>query len=166
MIDPGVHILVDTNVVIEAHRTRCWKALLGRYKLDSVEQCLIELASGNQMRRGYVPVDADEIRSALRPKSVTEKQRAEFQSLLANRVDLDPGESDLLAYARTLPAGTYFLCSPDRPALWAMRIMGVLDQAVSLEELVEGTGADPPLQEQYRKKWLAREKIKIRLEVL
>ena len=63
---------------MEGHRTRCWKALLGQYKLDTVEQCLSELASGNQMRRGYVPVDADEIRSALRPKSVTERNGPYF----------------------------------------------------------------------------------------
>jgi len=118
------------------------------------------------MRRDYVPVDAGGIRSALRPKSISDRQRSEFQSLLANMVDLDPGESDLLAYARTLPAGTYLLCSPDRSALHAARIMGVLDQVISLEELLEGTGADPPLRRQYTKKWLAREKVKVRLEVL
>ena len=35
-------VLVDTNVIIEAHRTGAWRALAGGYVLETVEDCVTE----------------------------------------------------------------------------------------------------------------------------
>ena len=38
--------LMDTNVIIEAHRTDSWRALTGGYRVESVEKCVIETQTG------------------------------------------------------------------------------------------------------------------------
>ena len=35
--------VVDTNVVVECHRTRSWRALAGGYSVETVEDCVAEL---------------------------------------------------------------------------------------------------------------------------
>lgn len=44
-------VLVDTNAIIEAHRTGVWRALAGGYQVESVEDCVIETQTGFQWRR-------------------------------------------------------------------------------------------------------------------
>ena len=44
----GTAVLVDTNVMIEAHRTRAWPALAGGYSVETVEDCVTETQTGFQ----------------------------------------------------------------------------------------------------------------------
>ena len=37
----GQRVLVDTMVVIEAHRIGCWNALLHSFQIETVEQCIV-----------------------------------------------------------------------------------------------------------------------------
>ena len=39
-IESGAVVLVDTNVIIEAHRTGAWAALVGGYSVETVEECV------------------------------------------------------------------------------------------------------------------------------
>ena len=50
-------ILLDTNIIIEAVRTRCWNGLRGQYHLVTVEKCREEAQSGGHRARGYVVVE-------------------------------------------------------------------------------------------------------------
>ena len=43
-------VLVDTNVIIEAHRTGAWAALAGAYAVETVEDCVTETQTGYQRR--------------------------------------------------------------------------------------------------------------------
>jgi hypothetical protein len=45
MITRSDIVLLDANVIIEAHRTKCWNALARGYRLETVEQCCIEVAT-------------------------------------------------------------------------------------------------------------------------
>ena len=44
-------VLVDTNVILEAHRTGSWRALTGGYAVETVEDCVTETWTGFQRRR-------------------------------------------------------------------------------------------------------------------
>ncbi len=44
-------VLVDTNVILEAHRTGTWRALTGGYRVETVEECVTETQTGFQLRR-------------------------------------------------------------------------------------------------------------------
>lgn len=65
---PPPSILVDTNVIIEAHSTKCWKALVGHHSLDTVEMCIQECDTGN--RGSNVRIDTVELGRSLNPKKV------------------------------------------------------------------------------------------------
>ena len=49
-VKPGAVVLVDTNVIIEAHRTGTWAALAGAYAVETVEDCVTETQTGYQRR--------------------------------------------------------------------------------------------------------------------
>jgi hypothetical protein len=54
MLQAGLHVFLDTNVIIEAHRASVWKAIDGALHLDTVTRCIEELNTG---RRRPVAVD-------------------------------------------------------------------------------------------------------------
>jgi hypothetical protein len=50
----GDIVLMDTNVIMEAYRTRCWGSLVNTFKVETVEKCWEEAATGDKRRAGYV----------------------------------------------------------------------------------------------------------------
>ena len=46
---------VDTNVILEAHRTGSWRALTGGYAVETVEDCVTETQKGFQRRQPKHP---------------------------------------------------------------------------------------------------------------
>lgn len=152
MIPAQQHVLVDTNVIIEAHRTRCWGALVVRYGMDTVCRCVEECETGNR-RRNTVEVDTARLSAELMPKVVTPSMILTLAQRLGGKVDLDPGEKELLAYALTL-ADCWIVTSPDKAAVRAGHLLGVVDRFVSLEELAVDAGQRPDLRDQYTSRWL------------
>jgi len=53
----GDIVLTDTNVIIEAHRTKCWRAVVNAFKVETVEKCCEEAATGDKRRADYVVID-------------------------------------------------------------------------------------------------------------
>ena len=43
-------VLVDTNVILECWRVGAWRALAGGYRVETVEDCVIETQTGFQRR--------------------------------------------------------------------------------------------------------------------
>lgn len=58
-------VLVDTNIIIESHRVRSWRALAGGYRLETVEECVAETQAGSQRRRPDQRIDEEELRKRL-----------------------------------------------------------------------------------------------------
>ena len=55
-------LLVDTNVLIEAVRTGCWRPITGQLALETVEACRREAVAGSESSiRGYVRVSEDDL---------------------------------------------------------------------------------------------------------
>ena len=50
-------MLVDTNAIIEAHRTKSWRALTGGYAVETVEDCIMETQTGFRRRRPELRID-------------------------------------------------------------------------------------------------------------
>ena len=91
-------VLVDTNTIIEAHRTGTWPALSGGYRIETVEECVTETQTGFQRRRREETIVAKELRASMASvHAVGDRERAE----LAVRVPdiwLDEGEACLWAH--------------------------------------------------------------------
>jgi hypothetical protein len=158
----GQIVLVDTNIIIEAHRTKCWKPICDFYHVETVEKCVEETQTGANNRMQSDIIDYAQLKQTLKAiHHVTELQRAEF--LLTNEVPLDAGERDLLAHAATRK-DIWILCSPDKAAMRAAHKAGWLDQLVSLEAACKNININSKeLKRNYTEEWHVMERTKLRL---
>jgi hypothetical protein len=84
-------------------------------------------------------------------------------------VGLDPGERDLVIYAKTLNTEQIWLLnSPDLGTIRFCRDIGWLDGLVSLEQMIAHLGRtrNPVLRRQYTALWLRQQCTKFRMGLL
>ncbi len=150
-------VFVDTDIVIEAVRTKCWNAISGQCRVVTVEECAEELRRGDPSAPGYVPVTQQDIdRMTVEPLS--DHARVEFRLAYTEADGLDRGERDLLAFAYGWNSD-FVLCCCDHAVVRAAYTLGWIDSVTSLEALSQTVGArpNPPLKrqftEQYMSKW-------------
>lgn len=105
MIAKGDIVLVDTNVIIEAHRARCWKAVVNAFKIQTVEKCCEEAATGDKRRADYVAVDVEEMKKVVVVHPVGLLELAQIETQLAEPDRIDIGEKHLLAHALSQTGG-------------------------------------------------------------
>jgi len=58
-------VLVDTNVIIEAHRIGAWKALTGGHSVETVADCVTETQTGYRRRRREQLIDRVELLASM-----------------------------------------------------------------------------------------------------
>src|SRR5262245_12319473 len=115
----GQVILVDTNIIIEAVRTRCWNALASYFSVETVETCLEEGLTGDPLRPGYVQVDPAQLRKGVsKSHPVSSLQTMRLALTYPTADELDPGERKLLAHAMDRK-DEWILGSADRAAVKA-----------------------------------------------
>lgn len=161
----GTTILVDTNVIIEAHRCGVWNPISKAYQLDTVEKCVEETQTGFQNRRPEETIDQKTLQSSLRHMGkVDDVARAELIVRLNDSANLDDGERDLLAHALTR-IDDLFLASPDLAAIRAIMQLGWGDRLVSLEEMVIPLSIKltNPLRRNFTAAWSSQERTKLLL---
>ena len=156
-VRPGATVLVDTNVVIEAHRTGTWSALVGAYEVETVEDCVVETQTGYQTRKREHWIDVGDLKASLGAvHEVSDGERAELAVRIGG-IALDRGEESLWAHAlgRT---GTWWLCGPDRASLRVGVRLERRDRLVSMEELLDRAGhrSRRGLRPAYTRRWMAR----------
>jgi hypothetical protein len=154
MITKGDIVLVDTNVIIEAHRVRCWRAIVNFFKVETVEKCSEEAATGDKRRADYVAVDVEEMKNMVVVHPVTLLDLAEIETRLAEPDRIDMGEKHLLAHALATP-GMWYLSASDRAAVRAGNELGFLDRFVSLEALARAVGITAQFKNHFTEKWLS-----------
>ena len=156
-LDRGASVLVDTNTIIEAYRTRAWAALAGGWRVETVEDCVTETQTGFQRRRPEQSIAADELRGSLAAvHGVTDRERAEL-ALRVQDIALDVGEESLWAHALGR-SDRWVLCGPDKASLRCGIRLGFRERLVSLQELLNVVGHRPrvALKRHYTKKLLDR----------
>jgi hypothetical protein len=155
---PGVRkvVYVDTNVVLEAHRTGCWADLVERFDVRTVELIQIEAQSGDRRQRGYVTVNMREFCAKVTVSKVTDVHRLRASARAPALTALDAGELDLLAFVASEDPGSLLLTTADKAAIKTACQLGLEAQLVSLEEMAKQCGKNPPLKRQYTKSWLGQ----------
>ena len=150
-------VLVDTNVILEAHLVRAWRALTGGYRVETVEECVAETQTGFQRRQPEQQIDVRELRASLEAvHSVGNRELAELK-IKAHDIALDRGEESLWAHA--LGRGdNWILCGPDKASLRCGVRLGCRDRLVSMEGLLDEVGHRPgtALREAYTRRWHER----------
>lgn len=158
-------LLVDTNVILEGHRTRCWAALTSRYDVQTVEKCLEETLTGYQKRRPEEIIDQVALRRSMRAvHSVTERQLAAAVIREPLIGQIDPGEKHLWAHALSRE-DAWILCGPDGSSVRVASNLGLGDRLVALEPLLAAIGHRPKmaLQSHYSSDWLDRKRAQFAL---
>jgi hypothetical protein len=153
-------VLVDTNVIIEAIRTRCWNALTGGLRVETVAECRDEARRGDRHRAGYVAVTDEDLDRLAGVHLVDDLERAMFGLGYPEAQNMDAGERDLFAHAYGRAAAgddVWILCSADKAAIRAAVALGWQDQRRSLGGLVSTVGArvSAPLADHFGERWLS-----------
>ena len=149
-------VYVDTNVVLEAHRTGCWVDLVQLYDVRTVEMVQIETQSGDRRQRGYVAVSMREFSVKVTINKVTDLHRLKASARAKALTALDAGERDLLAFVASEDPGSLLLATADKAAIKTACQLGLETRLVSLEEMARQRGKNPPLKRQYTKSWLGQ----------
>lgn len=161
----GNRVLVDTMVIIEAHRVSCWSALLKFFAVETVEQCAIECATGDRRRGDYVAVAQERLRTQIKVNEVTDAMRVAFATSDPRGGYLDWGERDLLAYALSQP-DAWLLCAPDKAAILSAHRLNFLERVVALEEMATTAGAGQhKFGRNHTTGWLSEFRTKVRLGI-
>ncbi len=150
-------VLVDTNVILEVHRVRSWRALAGGYRVETVEDCVTETQTGFQRRQLERQIDVHELRASLGAiHSVVNRELAQLK-VRAHDIALDRGEESLWAHALSRD-DAWVLCGPDRASLRCGVRLGFRERLVSLEGLLDDVGHRPrsTLRTAYTRRWHER----------
>lgn len=160
----GQVVLLDTNVIIEAIRTRCWTAITAHFSIQTVAVCCEEALTGDPLCPGYVSVDPAQLEKGLRARhQVSDEQRLALAVRLANPDILDDGERDLLAHAIGRSDAWVASCA-DRAAVNAALELGFEERFVSLAAMARVAGARPALKFQFTDAWLSEVRTTYKLD--
>lgn len=143
---PGQSVLVDTNIIIEAVRTRCWNALVAHFRMETVEKCCEEARTGHLHRPGYVEIEEKSLRERLVSNVVGEIELVTLSLQYPNAANLDAGERHLWAHAATRD-DVWIASTGDKAAFYAACTLGWRDRMVSLEKLADIAGAKHAIKE-------------------
>lgn len=163
----GQLVLVDTNVIIEAHDTNCLAQIAEGFRLCTVEEVVAETQRGRQRRRPERNIDEAWLRERMSViGDVTDEQRFDF-TMNYQAVGLDAGERDLLIWA-TQFQDAWLLNSPDMAVLRFAHQVGWLEKLVSLEAMSRTVNARlrQNLRENFREQWLSVNRTEFSLGVL
>ena len=156
----GQVVLVDTNVIIEAHRTGCWTQIADFFRIRTVEKVVEETQTGFQNRHPEQLIQEADLRASLDlVAGISDEQRASF-NLTYHHPSLDPGERDLLIYADLLEESAWLLNSPDMALVRFAHGRQWLDRLVSLEAMTGQLRAKlrHNLAANYCDRWLSERK--------
>ncbi len=150
-------VLVDTNIILECWRLGAWRTLTGGYRVETVEDCVIETQTGFQRRRPEQQIDNAALRASLAAvHQVRDSERA--AAIVRDQMFsfLDVGEQSLWAHALTRN-DAWVLCGPDKASLRFGVRLGLRERLVALEDLLQGVGHKPAaLRTAYTSAWLAK----------
>lgn len=153
----GDRVLLDTNVILEACRAGCWRAMATEFRLITVEKVIEETQTGQQQRSQEQQIDEALLRESLEHvAAITREQRAEIDIAYPGH-GLDPGEHHLVAYAATLnDKDIWLLNSPDKGTIRFCSRSRWLDRLVSLEAMTQTLGMriGDQLPANYTESWL------------
>ena len=70
-------VFADTNVILEAFRTNCWKAISSHFAIETVEKCVEETLTGNPGDPRHISVPPADLNAGLAAQHpVTRKELA------------------------------------------------------------------------------------------
>lgn len=164
-------VFVDTNVILEAVRTNCWKPLCSRYAVETVDKCIEEARTGDPYDTSRIQVPDGLLTPAMLARhQVSNAQIATLVLAFPVCTGLDAGEQHLLAHLHTRESehgAQVLLSTADRAAVTSAGAIGWLDRLIALEAMARQSGVSRQQVEQlkrhYLNDWLDRVRLDFRL---
>lgn len=167
-------IFVDTNVILEAIRTKFWTTICDRYAIETVEKCVEEALTGNPDSQNYISVQPEILKKGLAARHTVSKRN--IAGLILSHPEcqgLDDGELHLLAWLhdQSIPPNDHlFISTADKAAIRATNNLGWMTALITLEELLQKSGVTKSqidiLRPHFRIPWLSSLKTKILLDII
>ncbi|MBR9907068.1 MAG: hypothetical protein GYB30_03335 [Gammaproteobacteria bacterium] len=151
-------ILVDTNVIIEAHRVSILKEILGSLNLATVCKCIEETQTGAQNRDPRANIDEALLRTRMHIFYPTDEQILIASMERPGLADVDAGELHLLTQAHLMDGDVWFVSSPDKHPMRLAIEYGWRDRLVSLEAVYRIANANRKVsfRENFTEAWHQR----------
>lgn len=150
-------VLVDTNAIVECHRTGSWKAVSRRYRLETVVQCARRICQGGHRRSKQGQIDQARLVASLNAvHEVSERELAEL-ALRTCGIHLAGDEAALWAHALGRDDDWVFVSSDAAGIRCGVR-SGFRHRLASLERIFRDVGHRPkkPLRAHHTEEWHRR----------
>ena len=155
-------VLLDADVVIEAHELNIWQ------KLTELLQVIVPSTVAHDEALFFSPAGRDSrkdiaLQTLVEGGSITELS-ATYEDLvsISNMFDrvfietLHPGETEALALLKANKAGVACFCTGDRHAIQALAMIGLSGRGISLEALLVSIGMRRRLKRQFAEAFFRR----------
>lgn len=154
-------LLLDANIIIEAHELNVWSLLVDSYRLTIPSVIARHEAKYFFVSGHYNPIN---LNSDLGQKKIVELQAElteiallmkQFDALFAESID--PGEQEALALLLAERCPGHLFCSGDARSLQALAMLDMSDRGISLEELLNRIGQSRKLDDHFTRAFLDRQ---------
>jgi len=149
---PQCLLLLDANVVFEAHSRDLWNPLLQRVSIAVPSAVARDEARFYDSRTGMVQIH---LPSLIADGKITELVASvqQIESVInffypAHSSALGAGELEALAILQASEEGVSF-CTADKLAIYSLVLMGFSERGVSLEEVLRQTGLTKTIGSQF-----------------
>lgn len=166
-------VLVDTCVIIEAFRTKCWKALCSHFDVETVDCCVTECCTGDPLQPGRVQIPRDELLDGFaHVHDVDDMMLAQLMLACPQLPALDDGERHLMAWLHAHPddAVLTVISTADRAAVRATHVLKLLDRVTSLQNLGQTAGVGRKqlsnLHPHFQEDWLGSLRMQLQMGIL
>jgi hypothetical protein len=159
-------VFVDTNVIIEAHRTGCWQAPAASYDIHTVEAVREESLRRPKGDIDYIPIDEAVFDGNVTVHAVSDTERARAIIEYPELAHLDEGEKDMLACLYSAGISVMLLTTGDTAAIRMACQLGFADQLCALETLARKGSIQTDLKSWYTSKHLSIVKARCMLDNL
>lgn len=170
---PKQRVLVDTCIIIEAFRVKCWKALCRHFDVETVQCCVTECCTGDPLQPGRVAIEREELVADLAHiHVVSETMLAQLALARDNLPALDDGELHMMAWLHAHPgeAVITLISTADRAAVRATHALQLLDRVDSLQNLAKVAGVGKKqlsnLAHHFSEDWLGTVRMQLKMGVL
>jgi hypothetical protein len=155
-------IILDANVVIDAHKENYWSSLIHGHRIHLpaivIRDEIQYFNSGNNIKKGIqlTPLLKKGLIFELEASLEDDKY---LQSLVKPEFlcAFDPGEREALALLKNNKYKDFFFCTADRAAVKGLGILSLSEKGISVEKLLAKIGITKPLKNHFTEDWFQKQ---------
>lgn len=156
-------VILDANVIIDAHRENYWNALVNGHRIHLPTIILRDEAQYFDTGKGKQSINLSSLISQglITVISATSAEDLHLQKLVKPSFlpSFDPGEREALALLKSPNYKDFFFCTGDALAIKGLGILGLSTQGASVEKLLELIGNKRPLKKHFTEEWFQKHLI-------